>query len=510
MSEVHSGSTSGPQPRATSAEARPVPVPRWLYWLTLVLILAVPGPTIYAVDRKHGPFIGLADVVAGLVGVVFVLWVLVGGAPAAGADGASTPSALSRRLARVTWPPLPFWAWLVVAILSAAGAESLTAAAMEIVQLGLYFGVIYMLFANVLIDTSRQRQAVRVLLLATTVALLFGLVQYVQATSSNQVFRSLDRNADEVITADEMPFAGAGRGEQLAARLKQADTNKDGQVTQEEFGAGPQRVRAFFQSRSAYSGFLALVLPLFFGLTLWSELSWERYWSAALIVLGGLTILAPPVIWVLAVVLIVMSATWSRSVLTAKVALAAVAFMAVTLTCAPLNRQVLRETLNPYEEGPIYKLMLTEGEDAAQQGPLVKKRWIEWLPALNMLGDRFVFGVGAGNYQLGIGQYYGYLPNVKKTEPDTNNLYLVTAGSMGFAGLICLVAFLGYFWRLAGNLWMHGQGPWDRALACGLYGACLALLTVNLFTSVFVRGTALAWALIIGLIMARAHERTAA
>lgn len=412
--------------------------PRFLTYLTLALIFVTPGQLAYAVDPKHGPFIALADVVALIVGGIFALWVLIG-----------------RRWRQLDWAPLPVWAWIAVAVLSGLGAESLKSAVLEVIQLVLYFGVVYMLFANVLVSEGQRRAAVRTLLAATTLIVLYGLFQY--------------------LTAHE-----------------------------------PMAVKSLFQSRTSYSGFLALVMPLFFGLTLWSELTWERVWCGALAVLGGLTILAPPLIWIVAAVFVVMGAAWSRSRLWGIVTLCVAMFMVVTLALAPLNQRVLRETLNPYEEGPIFKVMQVGDEGAADAppGPIVKKRWIEWMPALNMLAENFVLGVGAGNYQTNIGQpeYYGFLPNVKKSEPDTNNLYLVTAGSMGLAGLVCLIAFMGHFWSLASRLWMHAQTPFARALACGLYGSCLALLGANLFTSVFVRGTSLAWALVFALISSMTHE----
>jgi len=428
--------------------------PRFLYWLTLALIFVTPGQLAHAVDPKHGPFIALADVVALIVGGLFALWVLFGRMPAGG------PAGLRGRLGRVAWAPLPLWAWIIVAVLSALSAQSAKAAGLEIIQLVLYFGLVYMLFANVLVTERQWRQAIRTLLAATTLAVLLALYQYLL-----------------------------------------------------QMGQSPgdlQAVKSLFQSRTAYSGFLTLVLPLAFGVVLWSELPWERAWCVLLVALGGLTILAPPLVWVLAVVCVVMGTVWNHRRLSLKVTVAVAAFMLVTVMLVPLNQRAFHETLNPYEEGPIYKVMQTEGEgvDEAPPGPVIKKRWIEWLPALNMLAENFVLGVGAGNYQLNIGQpeYYGFLPNVKKSEPDTNNLYLVTAGSMGLAGLLCLIAFLGHFWRLAGNLWMHADTPFGRALACGLYGACLSLLMVGLFTSVFVRGTALAWALVFALITSMTHE----
>ena len=434
---------------ATAPIERPTP-PRFLTWLALALIFVTPGQLAYAVDPKHGPFIALADVLAVMVGGLFFLWVLFAGLP----EG--WPTGLRGRLSRVSWPPLPAWAWVAVAVLSGLGAESPKAAALEIIQLVLYFGVVYMLFANVLVSEQQRRQAVRVLLVATTLAVGYALFQY--------------------FTAND-----------------------------------PLAVKSLFQSRTAYSGFLVLVLPLFLGLTLWSELAWERYWCGLLAVVGGLTILAPPMVWVVAIVCVTMAATWGRSHLLVKAAAAALVFMAVTVALVPLNRQVFQDTLDPYEEGPVYKVMQVAGEEGAAdqtQGPIVKKRWIEWMPSLNMLAENFVLGVGAGNYQLNIGQpqYYGFLPNVKKSEPDTNSLYLVTAGSMGLAGLVCLLAFIGHYWHLAGSLWMHAQTPFGRALACGLYGACVALLIGSLFTSVFVRGTALAWALIFALIAGMARE----
>ena len=188
----------------------------------------------------------------------------------------------------------------------------------------------------------------------------------------------------------------------------------------------------------------------------------------------------------------------------------------MTLALAPLNQKAFHEMLNPYEEGPVFKTMQAGGGtvEAAPNGGnqsgqlIVKKRWIEWMPALTMMAQNFPLGIGTGNYQLNIGQpeFYGFLPNVHKSEADTANLFLVTGSTMGFAGLVCLLAFMGRYCQAAAALWAPGRSPWGRALSCGLWGMALAIPCTNLFASTFVRGTALVWALGYALIASLARE----
>ena len=138
---------------------------------------------------------------------------------------------------------------------------------------------------------------------------------------------------------------------------------------------------------------------------------------------------------------------------------------------------------------------------------VVKKRWLEWKPALNMMAENFVTGVGAGNFQLNIGssEYYGFLPNVKKSEPDTNNLYLVVGSTMGFGGLVCLVGYLLHFWSRANTLWLKVEQGTPMGMAIGLAGSVVAIALINIFTSLFVRGSGLIWALIFAIIIAVSH-----
>ena len=265
------------------------------------------------------------------------------------------------------------------------------------------------------------------------------------------------------------------------------------------------RVQGPFENRNTYSSFLTMTLPLFFGMALWMDSPNQRAWFFGLVAVGAFTMLAGPQFWCLAVVLLIVSI--ARSWATAGYFLvAAIVFLGATLTLAPKNYQALvTEVVDPFEGEEVFKIVSMPGEAPP---PLVKKRWLEWQPALNMLGENFVLGVGVGNYQENIGQplYYGFLPNAKKTEAHTNNLYLVIGSTMGFVGLACFVAFLGYFVNAARGLWMKVSDKWGQGLAAGLIGSVYAIIAVNLFSSLFVRGNSLIWALLLGMIAAVASR----
>jgi O-antigen ligase len=177
----------------------------------------------------------------------------------------------------------------------------------------------------------------------------------------------------------------------------------------------------------------------------------------------------------------------------------------LTVLPARSGQALFTEVADPVERGEVYKLVTLPGE---QPPPLIKKRWLEWQPALTMMSDNFLLGVGTGNYQqhIGEGAYYWYLPNAKKTEPDTNNLYLVIGSSMGFVGLVALLAWLGGFWRMAERSWERARDHWSMGVCWGLLGSVYAIMAVNIFSSLFVRGTSLVWVLLLAM-MASVYVR---
>jgi hypothetical protein len=264
-------------------------------------------------------------------------------------------------------------------------------------------------------------------------------------------------------------------------------------------------VAGLFSNRNVYSAYMAMVLPIGFGIMLWLRTP-RLQWLIAIGTAGAiLTMLSTPTVWIAVLVIAALTRLAHRK--TASVAIGLVFTLAVAIMIIPRNHHAtIGELLDPQERGPMYKL----AEEVTPDGEavyVVKKRWLEWKPALNMMAENFVTGVGAGNFQLNIGssEYYGFLPNVKKSEPDTNNLYLVVGSTMGFGGLVCLVGYLLHFWSRANTLWLKVEQGTPMGMAIGLAGSVVAIALINIFTSLFVRGSGLIWALIFAIIIAVSH-----
>jgi multisubunit Na+/H+ antiporter MnhG subunit len=259
----------------------------------------------------------------------------------------------------------------------------------------------------------------------------------------------------------------------------------------------PMQVRGTFGNRNVYSAYMAMVLPLLYGIGIWTHDTTHRVWFFVVVVLGAMTMLGGPQFWCLALVLLVLSALKSLRAL-GYYLVGATLVIVLFVGALPTNRDaVFAETMNPIEEGEVYKLGPGHEEDA-----VVKMRWLEWYPALVMTAENFPTGVGAGNYQRHIGEasYWGLIPRATKIEPDTNNLYLVIAASMGFVGLVAFLGWLGYFWRMAEDNWTQAHDAWSMGVCWGLLGGVYGILLVNMFSSLFVRGTSLVWALIFAMI----------
>ncbi len=162
---------------------------------------------------------------------------------------------------------------------------------------------------------------------------------------------------------------------------------------------------------------------------------------------------------------------------------------------------VLSWPLNPqlrYARAEFLRVASTENK--------VKKQFVEWQVASRWNDPKnraFATGVGPGNYQLNIGPLYQYdsIPNEEHMPPDSNNLYLVQAVSMGILGLGALLWVLWHFGLLA---WRAARaGSW---LGTGVFGALGAWIFVNPFHAMIVRGAGLLLALFFALAVVAASN----
>lgn len=95
------------------------------------------------------------------------------------------------------------------------------------------------------------------------------------------------------------------------------------------------------------------------------------------------------------------------------------------------------------------------------------ERYNEAYAALSVLNDYPIFGVGPGNYQLRIGEYYQGMPKYNTIEPGTRIGYTVISVTLGVAGL---ASFL--YWCL--GMWRMAQKPLRLPLALLM---CFGFLT---------------------------------
>lgn len=409
---------------------------------------------------------------------------------------------------RIWWPPVPCWALAVAmliamlhsphitdalkgahhigptALLKALGGQEGKEAIAHVIQFVLYFIVAITLFVNLIHDRRqteiiiRRRLALHVFPVAILLATLLGCWQL-------------------LVSKHDPPHA-------------------------------------FFGSSNIYSGFLALALPLlvthmikewravpqvFFTVALSLLLALATlsspYALLALLIgiaVGGLLLRQPGRTGILLVVSVLVSAVvWMGAI---KLAGDNTAFQA-------LGADAVKNPLRIHHPTKLVRAdsLRLVGDSSQSPGAAnenekdpnafkVKKQFIEWYAALGFAVPReraLATGVGPGNYQLKIGTYYGSLPNVKKMLPDSNNLYLVQAVSLGLLGLGALLWVLGHFAHQAWLAHLCSRADW---LGAGVLASLVAFGFVNIFHALIVRGVGIVLAFMLALAVIAAQDAT--
>jgi hypothetical protein len=411
------------------------------------------------------PRLTLADVVIWLAGVLLLARIL-----------------LRRNFRSLGSLPPAAVVLVLLAALSMLFAENKLTAIADVVQYVEYFIVFYLAAVAVLTTKERLRLAVLLWLAVGSAVILWALIHY-QAASRDALHVS-----------------------------------------------GP------FLNRNVLGGYLAMLLPLSWGLMLDSRSVSICVQSLVLAVLALVVMLAGGP-WIAALVGMGVI-TFARS--PKLFPLFAVGILMLVLVLFPAlprdNVRVLATSLYPWDETqkdptpdatPSPTGVPAPGATNLFDARRLNPRYVEWQAAMKFLTPgahrelgmsrarhmrHLLLGVGIGNYQLNIGRYYGFLPkpNANTTEPDTNNLYLVLAMSVGIPAALAFLWLVGTFLHRAAASRRAASDDFLRGLCLGGAGALTSLLVTNVFTGTLVHGSGPAMILLFAFVSAGARlvERT--
>lgn len=236
---------------------------------------------------------------------------------------------------------------------------------------------------------------------------------------------------------------------------------------------------ALFPNRNVFCGFVSGTIFILIA----PSLSLGRYAGGAIMILGfaAAFLLLPASGWIgMAAGLLVLWVMRGKRILALFGSLAAAVgvLLSRSLFASHFHRQLANLTL------------------VDPNGLDVSQRYLEWSAALRMLADNCVLGVGAGNYQLNIGKYFGMLPKNNTLEIDAQSGWLVIGATLGIAGLFMLVCL---FVEVVQRERMHLRDGRDLASA-GLVAAIVAWGVVNMFTPILRRETGPLVMLTLGLL----------
>lgn len=245
-------------------------------------------------------------------------------------------------------------------------------------------------------------------------------------------------------------------------------------------------VSATFGNRNVFGGYLAMMTPVIFAVALWAK-TWKVRLALLpfaflplFITLSGGTFLA------LVLSLGAVALVRCRLIFLGYTALILIFSVYVLPELPRHNDEVLRQSISIFDDN--YD---------------VNRRYKEWHAAITMAQDKPLLGVGAGNYQKHIGQYYGSLQiEAHAAEPDSQNLYLVILSSTGIAGLLSFAGILLFFMARALKTALRSANDSHRGLAVGLAALIAGFAVNSIWSPLMVRGIGTTLVIALGIITA--------
>ena len=240
------------------------------------------------------------------------------------------------------------------------------------------------------------------------------------------------------------------------------------------------KVASTFGNRNVLGGYLAMGVPFLAGVALFEASLWRRIWLWAAAGCGLAVTLSGGAFVAMAVALLTIALVRSRRAFVILACGLIVLLLAVLPRLPRGNDGVLNASLRLFDDNNVVAL-----------------RYTEWQAATVMIAENPWLGVGLGNYQDNIGGYFGVLPRpTGVVEHDSENLYLVLAGSVGLPGLACFLGLLGTFGVLAWRGFAAAADPAGRGLALGAAGAILGFAVCAIWSPLLVRGIGVPLALV--------------
>ena len=235
-------------------------------------------------------------------------------------------------------------------------------------------------------------------------------------------------------------------------------------------------VRGAFGNNNVLCGFYALLLPFAFSLTLEGGRPWWLRAALVLLVVAGLMTMFSGA--ALAIVAAVMFATAFRNHRVLGAVTALVLFGAFFLVAPELPRDNFTAAVQSVElyHSDSGSVRYSEEENGVLtwEAGEPTRRYPEWQAALTMSFEHPLVGMGPGSYQRNIGPFYDVVPRATgPNEPDTQNLYLVIASTMGYPALFAFLAILYAAWNAGRD---KEADAFQRAAAAGIIAFSLAAI----------------------------------